>query len=141
MCSLSCVCVAGDLPSRSGQQRRSSARLRGSALETSLFSLRRADSFKTTEEIEGKKAMEIEYVQSPQDGSADAVLNLALAPSYITYNAASIQRVSGFFASEKVRKGTATARADVPNMRQTRCQLHIPCCHTQSSPSAAVQPA
>ena len=54
------------------------------------------------EEIEGTKAAEVEFVQHPQDGSADAVLNLALAPSYITYNAASVQRVSGFFASEKV---------------------------------------
>ena len=41
-------------------------------------------------------------MQAPQDGSADTVLHLALAPSYITYNAASIKRISGFFASQKV---------------------------------------
>ena len=46
--------------------------------------------------------MEVELVQAPQDGSADTVLHLALAPSYITYNAASIKRVSDFFASQKV---------------------------------------
>ena len=41
-------------------------------------------------------------MQAPQDGSADTVLHLALAPSYITYNAASTKRISGFFASQKV---------------------------------------
>jgi hypothetical protein len=50
----------------------------------------------------GVQALELEYVQKPQDGSADAVLRLALAPSYVTYHRVTIDRVSHFFRSEKV---------------------------------------
>lgn len=51
----------------------------------------------------GIQALELEYVQKPQDGSADAVLHLALAPSYVTYHRRTIDRVTHFFHTEKVR--------------------------------------
>eukprot|EP00884_Botryococcus_braunii_P010315 jgi/Botrbrau1/19285/Bobra.0073s0028.1 len=47
------------------------------------------------------KALELEYIQKPQDGSADAVLHLALAPSYVTYHRRTIDRVTHFFHTEK----------------------------------------
>ena len=67
-----------------------------------------ADAFSPQEAAEGQSALEVEFVQAPQDGSADTVLHLALAPSYITYNAASIKRISGFFASQKVLAALVT---------------------------------
>ena len=40
---------------------------------------------------------------APQDGSADTIVNLTLAPSYITYHAGTVQRLMGFFHTEQVR--------------------------------------
>ena len=42
-------------------------------------------------------ALSISFVQRPQDNSADAVLDVELAPSYVFYSAAAVQRVSRFF--------------------------------------------
>ena len=48
------------------------------------------------------QAMRLEYIQHPQDESSDAAVHFVLAPSYVTYNAATIQRVQDFFKSEQV---------------------------------------
>ncbi len=34
----------------------------------------------------GSGAMTLQYTQKPQDGSADAIINLNVAPSYVTYS-------------------------------------------------------
>ena len=48
------------------------------------------------------KAMRLEYTQHPQDESSDAAVHFVLAPSYVTYNAATIQHVQEFFKTEEV---------------------------------------
>lgn len=46
--------------------------------------------------------MDLEFIQKPQDQRADTVLNVQLAPSYVTYNAATVQRIIDFFHTEEV---------------------------------------
>lgn len=48
-----------------------------------------------------KNALQVECITSPQDGSADTIVKLALAPSYITYHAATVQRLMHFFHTEQ----------------------------------------
>lgn len=48
------------------------------------------------------QAMRLEYVQHPQDESSDAAVHFVLAPSYVTYNAVTIQHVQDFFKTEEV---------------------------------------
>lgn len=57
-----------------------------------------------TEKTEGlTKAMALEFIQKPQDGRADTVLNFNMAPSFIMYNARTLERVMDFFKSKQVR--------------------------------------
>ena len=49
------------------------------------------------------RALQLELVQKPQDGSADAALSLALSSSYIMYSAAALERLQAFFHTEQVR--------------------------------------
>ena len=53
-------------------------------------------------ETEGRNALEVELVQAPQDGSADTVINLALAPSFITYHSSTVQRLTDLLHTEQV---------------------------------------
>ena len=46
--------------------------------------------------------MTVEFIQKPQDGRADTVLDLSIAPSFIMYNAKTLKRVTDFFQSEQV---------------------------------------
>ncbi len=46
--------------------------------------------------------MRLQFIQHPQDESADAAVHLNLAPSYVTYNAVAVQRVMAFFRTEEV---------------------------------------
>ena len=46
--------------------------------------------------------MRLEYIQHPQDETSDAAVHFVLAPSYVTYNAATIQHVQEFFKTEEV---------------------------------------
>lgn len=48
------------------------------------------------------QAMAAKFVQKPQDGRADTVVELSIAPSFITYNAKTLERVMEFFHSEEV---------------------------------------
>lgn len=48
----------------------------------------------------GSRAMSLRVLRNPQDGSADLLVQLALAPSYVTYNNTAIQDVVEFFKSE-----------------------------------------
>ncbi len=48
------------------------------------------------------QAMRLEYIQHPQDESSDAAVHFVLAPSYVTYNAVTIQHVQEFFKTEEV---------------------------------------
>ncbi len=52
------------------------------------------------------QAMRLEYIQHPQDESSDAAVHFVLAPSYVTYNAVTIQRVQDFFKTEEVQPRT-----------------------------------
>lgn len=69
------------------------------------------------DEPQQKNAMEVELIQAPQDGSADTIVNLVLAPSYITYHAATVERLLGFFHTEQV--------PCPPSGRQA----YLHCCH------------
>ena len=63
----------------------------------------------TAEEEDRQNAMEVELVQAPQDGSADTIVKLVLAPSYITYHAATVQRLVDFFHTEQVYHSALSA--------------------------------
>lgn len=54
------------------------------------------------EQGEGGRALRVSYTQAPQDGSADAVLDVVLQPSYVHYSAATTDRVLGFFKTPQV---------------------------------------
>jgi Repeating coiled region of VPS13 len=45
-------------------------------------------------------ALALRLVRAPQDGSADLLVQLALAPSYVTYSASTLSDVAHFFRSE-----------------------------------------
>lgn len=49
-----------------------------------------------------KQALKLEFIQKPQDGRADTVLNLAIAPSFVMYNGQTVKRVTDFFHTEEV---------------------------------------
>lgn len=49
------------------------------------------------------QALTVRYIQKPQDGSADTVIRAGLSPSYVTYNASTVQKVSAFFKTGQVR--------------------------------------
>lgn len=51
-----------------------------------------------------RQALLVQLVQQPQDGSADTAVRLALAPSYVTYLPAAVERVLDFFRTEQVRE-------------------------------------
>lgn len=40
-------------------------------------------------------------LRNPQDNSADLILRVAIAPSYVTYSSAAVQDVAGFFRSDE----------------------------------------
>eukprot|EP00879_Flechtneria_rotunda_P014384 GHRR01015031.1.p1 GENE.GHRR01015031.1~~GHRR01015031.1.p1 ORF type:complete len:739 (+),score=279.88 GHRR01015031.1:222-2438(+) len=46
-------------------------------------------------------AMSLRLLRNPQDDSADVLVRLTLAPSYVTYNTMAIQEVAGFFKSDE----------------------------------------
>lgn len=48
-------------------------------------------------EAPSDRALEVTWVQRPQDGSADADLAVVLAPSYVYYSASTVERVTSFF--------------------------------------------
>lgn len=55
----------------------------------------------------GKKASQnqaivVKFVQKPQDARADTVVDLSIAPSFILYNAKTLERVQEFFHTEEV---------------------------------------
>jgi len=43
----------------------------------------------------------IHLIKHPQDGSADYIVRLAVAPSYVTYNRLAISEVADFFKSDR----------------------------------------
>lgn len=45
-------------------------------------------------------AISAQVIKNPQDGKADVVVRLAVAPSYVTYNNNAIQDVVGFFKAD-----------------------------------------
>lgn len=49
------------------------------------------------DEAAGSRALLVAWVHKPQDGSADAVVEVVLTPSYVHYSATTIDRVVGFF--------------------------------------------
>ena len=56
----------------------------------------------TQEQKAAKQALDVEFVLKPQDGSADTVLNVVLAPSFVTYNPATVDRILDFFKTDQV---------------------------------------
>jgi hypothetical protein len=61
--------------------------------------------------------MSLRLLRNPQDGSCDLLVQLAVAPSYVTYNNAAIADVAGFFRTEEALElsrlqAQAAARTD-----------------------------
>jgi hypothetical protein len=46
-------------------------------------------------------ALSARILRNPQDNSADLILRVAIAPSYVTYSSAAVQDVVGFFRSDE----------------------------------------
>ena len=51
----------------------------------------------------------VELTLKPQDGQADTVLNLNLAPTFVTYKKLTLEKVTEFFKTEKVREILASS--------------------------------
>ena len=51
---------------------------------------------------ESKAALNAFFVQKPQDGRADAALDLSLGSSYVTYNLQTINQIADFFKTQQV---------------------------------------
>lgn len=49
----------------------------------------------------GTGAVSLHVLKHPQDGAADFVVRLAVAPSYVTYNRRALNEVSDFFKSDR----------------------------------------
>jgi hypothetical protein len=49
-----------------------------------------------------ERAFSVRWVQKPQDGSADALLDVMLMPSYVFYSPATVDSVVAFFAVPQV---------------------------------------
>ncbi len=60
------------------------------------------DAGETPTPQEPPRALGLELVKSPQDGSADAVVSLVLGSSYVVYHAAALTRLQDFFRTEQV---------------------------------------
>ncbi|KAK9815130.1 hypothetical protein WJX73_008307 [Symbiochloris irregularis] len=69
-----------------------------------------------------RNALEVELVQAPQDGSADTTINLALAPSFITYHASTVQRLQDMFHTEQVVDLSALGAQAIAQVERARRQ-------------------
>ena len=49
------------------------------------------------DDLHAGHALDLHVIQKPQDNSADLILNASLTPSYVYYNATTIQKVAEFF--------------------------------------------
>jgi hypothetical protein len=73
-------------------------------------------------------ALSARVLRNPQDNSADLVLRVAIAPSYVTYSSAAVQDVVGFFRSDESMElsrlqAQAAARTDkLRHMAQLQLQ-------------------
>lgn len=54
------------------------------------------------QQAQSKAALNAHFVQKPQDGRADAALNLSLGSSYVTYNLQTINQIADFFKTQQV---------------------------------------
>ena len=61
-----------------------------------------AETGETATQQEPPRALGLELVKSPQDGSADAVVSLVLGSSYVIYHVAALARLQDFFRTEQV---------------------------------------
>jgi hypothetical protein len=72
------------------------------------------------QEVTSEQALAVYFVQSPQDNSADAIVDVVLTPSYVHYDAPTVQRVTHFFkpppelqfADMSSLEATATSRLE-----------------------------
>jgi vacuolar protein sorting-associated protein 13A/C len=72
-------------------------------------------------------AMALRLLHNPQDNSADVLVRLAVAPSYVTYNNAAMQAIANFFKSEEALELStlqAQAAARTEKLRQA-AQLQL----------------
>lgn len=73
-------------------------------------------------------ALSARVLRNPQDNSADLILRVAVAPSYVTYSPAAVQDVTAFFKSDEVLElsrlqAQAAARTDkLKHMAQLQLQ-------------------
>ena len=74
------------------------------------------DAGETTTPQEPPRALGLELVKSPQDGSADAVVSLVLGSSYVVYHAAALTRLQDFFRTEQVRGNCSAAQCAACNV-------------------------
>ncbi|KAK9819963.1 hypothetical protein WJX72_004515 [[Myrmecia] bisecta] len=79
-----------------------------------------AEAESAISEAAPQQALDVMFVSKPQDGSADAVLHLTLSPSYVTYNAATIDRIHKFFQTDEVVDLSALGAQAVAQVERAR---------------------
>ncbi|KAK9827173.1 hypothetical protein WJX74_009221 [Apatococcus lobatus] len=86
----------------------------GSLLETGAPHRRGAPK------VESKAALNAFFVQKPQDGRADAALDLSLGSSYVTYNLQTINQIADFFKTQQAMDLSALGAQAVAQIDRAR---------------------
>ncbi|KAK9858457.1 hypothetical protein WJX84_002370 [Apatococcus fuscideae] len=72
------------------------------------------------DQAESKAALSASFVQKPQDGRADAALDLNLGSSYVTYNLQTVNQIAGFFKTQQVTDLSALGAQAVAQIDRAR---------------------
>ncbi|KAI7845241.1 hypothetical protein COHA_001284 [Chlorella ohadii] len=82
-----------------------------------------------------QRALAVQFVQKPQDGSADALLDVVLTPSYVIYSAAAVDRVVQFFRTpQELDFSSLSAQATTQLERARRLAAQYAAAALQSRP-------
>ncbi|KAL4447306.1 hypothetical protein ABPG77_007339, partial [Micractinium sp. CCAP 211/92] len=113
----------------------------GTFIQTGAQLRRLRSATDLTEEMEGAaepaaaRALAVTFVQKPQDGSADAALDVSLMPSYVYYSASAIDRVVNFFKTpEQLDLTNLSAQATSQFDRARRLAAQYAAAALQSRP-------
>jgi vacuolar protein sorting-associated protein 13A/C len=82
-----------------------------------------------------QRALAVQFVQKPQDGSADALLDVVLTPSYVVYSATAVDRVVQFFRTpQELDFSSLSAQATTQLERARRLAAQYAAAALQSRP-------
>ncbi|KAL4858517.1 Vacuolar protein sorting-associated protein 13C [Chlorella vulgaris] len=94
-----------------------------------------SDELEAGANSKNQRALVIAFVQKPQDGSADALLDVILTPSYVYYSATAIDRVVNFFKTpDELDFSTLSAQATTQLERARRLASQYAAAALQSRP-------